>query len=56
VLEEEKDMVPDRTAETIIALAEDKDRLREMGRAAKEIGAPDSAAEIYRNIKNLLKG
>ncbi|MBR4929008.1 MAG: undecaprenyldiphospho-muramoylpentapeptide beta-N-acetylglucosaminyltransferase [Oscillospiraceae bacterium] len=56
VLEEEKDMVPDRTAEEIIALAEDKDRLAEMARAAKEIAAPDSAREIYIHIKNLLKG
>ena len=56
VLEEEKDMEPDRTAAAIIALAEDKERLREMGEAAKEISAPDSAAEIYDCIRKLLKG
>ena len=56
VLEEEKDMIPDRTAEAIIALAEDKERLVKMAAAAREISAPDSASEIYDHINSLLKG
>lgn len=56
VLEEEKDMEPDRTAEKIIALAEDSDRLTEMGKAAKGIAAPEASAVIYEKIKELMRG
>lgn len=56
VLEEEKDMDPEETAEKILALAADGERLKEMGAAAKEIGAPDSSSKIYAELNKLLRG
>ena len=56
VLEEEKDMEPDRTAERIIALAEDGEQLKEMGIAARSIATPQASAVIYEKIKELMRG
>ena len=56
VLEEEKDMDPERTASRIIELACNRDEIFKMSKAAKEIAAPDAAALIYKRIKTLLKG
>ncbi len=56
VLEEEKDMDPERTASRIIELACNRDEIFKMSKAAKEIAAPDAAALIYKRIRTLLKG
>lgn len=56
VLEEEKDMDPEETALKILELARDGEKLAAMGKAAKEIGAPEASANIYSEISNLLRG
>ncbi|MBP0969313.1 MAG: undecaprenyldiphospho-muramoylpentapeptide beta-N-acetylglucosaminyltransferase [Oscillospiraceae bacterium] len=56
VLEEEKDMDPEKTAAAVISLAEDREQLQLMGEAARTIAAPESSAKIYENIKALLRG
>jgi len=56
VLEEEKDMDPDRTAERIISLACDREELARMDAAARTLSAADSSARIYNELRKLLKG
>lgn len=42
----QKDLTPERLAERIRSLAEDRDRLQAMGRAAREAARPEAAAAI----------
>ena len=55
LLIEEKDMDPDASADEILALAKDADRLRRMGENARKISHPEATREIYRQIRKLIE-
>lgn len=54
VVEEEKGMNYQRTAEEILKLAHDREKLSEMGELAKKIAVRDSADRIYSGVRELL--
>ena len=54
VVEEEKGMDYQRTAEEILKLAHDRDKLIKMGELAKKIAVRDSAQQIYNGVTELI--
>lgn len=54
VVEEEKDLDAERTAEKILQLACDREKLIEMGLAARSIAVPDAAQRVYARVREML--
>ncbi|MBR0342106.1 MAG: undecaprenyldiphospho-muramoylpentapeptide beta-N-acetylglucosaminyltransferase [Oscillospiraceae bacterium] len=54
VVEEEKDMDFQKTAEKILQLAHDKESLKTMGELAKRIAVRDSASQMYHEVLALM--
>ncbi|MDR1733321.1 MAG: undecaprenyldiphospho-muramoylpentapeptide beta-N-acetylglucosaminyltransferase [Oscillospiraceae bacterium] len=54
VLIEEKDLTPQRLAETVRSLLSDKTRLQKMSAAAKSLAHPDAAEQIFSVIDSIL--